>query len=58
MEMTSTLEYKVNNWSLFRFEYRRDHSDRPYFEKQNGAPAVQDMNTLLAGLVLYWGPKK
>ncbi len=58
MEMTTTLEYKVNPWSLLRFEYRRDHSDKPYFEKQNGAPAVQNMNTVVAGLVIYWAPKK
>ena len=57
-EVTTTLEYKANDWALLRLEYRRDQSDHPFFDKHNGAPAVNSMSTLLAGLVVYWGPKK
>ena len=57
-EATGTLEYKVNDWSLFRFEYRHDQSDQPYFDKRDGSVAANNMNTLLTALVVYWGPKK
>lgn len=57
-EATGTLEYRVNDWSLFRFEYRRDQSDQPYFDKRDGSVAANNMNTLLAALVVYWGPRK
>jgi hypothetical protein len=57
-EGTATLEYRVNEWSLLRFEYRRDQSDKPYFDKRDGAGAVNSMNTVLAGLVIHWAPKK
>ena len=35
-EVTTTLEYKANDWALLRLEYRRDQSDYPFFDKHNG----------------------
>ena len=56
-EVTTTLEYRVNDWALLRTEFRRDQSGKPFFDKRHGTP-VQSMNTLLAGLLIYWGPTK
>jgi len=57
-EVTCTLECRATDWALFRFEYRRDQSNVPYFDRRDETAARNSVNTLLAGLVVYWGPKK
>jgi len=40
---------------LSRIEYRRDWSDQPFFDRGAGNGVHRNQNTLLAGLVVYFG---
>jgi len=56
-EFTLTGEYKLPQGVFTRLEYRRDWSDRPFFDR-GGTPGVyQNQDTILLGLVAYFGPK-
>lgn len=57
-EFTTTLEYRPIDYTVLRLEYRRDGSDQPFFDRRSDGAARRSMNTLLAGLVIYWAPKK
>ena len=53
---TATGEYKWVEGLLSRLEYRRDWSDKPYFERgYQGLSKSQD--TLTLGIVAFFGPK-
>ena len=54
-EFTMTAEVKMQKGFLTRLEYRRDWSDTRYFDRGNGNH--KNMNTLLVGFVVYFGPK-
>lgn len=56
-EFTLTAEYKFTRGLLSRFEYRRDWSDRPFFERGVTPGGSKNQSTLLAGFVAYFGPK-
>jgi len=43
---------------LARLEYRRDSSNQPFFDRGNGTLNHKSMNTVLVGLVAYFGPKR
>jgi hypothetical protein len=43
---------------LTRFEYRRDTSGLPYFDRGNEPGSATKQNTLLAGFVVYFGPRR
>ena len=53
---TITGEYKWTQGLLSRLEYRRDHSNRPYFE-HGFQGTSQNQDTLTLGFVAYFGPK-
>ena len=57
-EFTLTAEFKLKEGLLMRGEYRRDWSDTAYFDRgfRNGVYKNQD--TLLAGFVAFFGPKR
>jgi hypothetical protein len=57
-EVTLTGEYKPLDWMLSRLEFRRDASDKPYFGKGPANAGVTSQNTLIAGIVVFFGPKK
>jgi hypothetical protein len=57
-EATLTLEYKMLEGFLTRFEYRRDWSDRDYFDRGNEPGSARNQDTLLAGFVVYFGPRR
>jgi len=57
-EFTLTGEYKMAEGILSRIEFRRDWSDRPYFERGAGPGLHKSQSTLLAGFVAYFGPKR
>jgi hypothetical protein len=57
-EVTLTGEFKPSNYFLTRLEYRRDSVDNPFFPKGNQNILVKDQNTILVGVVLYFGPGK
>jgi len=56
-EFTITAEMKMQKGFLTRFEYRRDWSDKPYFDRGNQTGNHKSMDTLLVGFVVYFGPK-
>jgi Putative beta-barrel porin-2, OmpL-like. bbp2 len=57
-EFTLTADYKLADGFLSRFEYRRDWSDQPYFDRGFERGNWKNMNTLLVGFVVYLGPKQ
>lgn len=57
-EATLTLEYKWLDGLVSRLEYRRDWSDQPFFDRGSSPAGVKHQQTLLAGLMLYFAPKK
>jgi hypothetical protein len=57
-EFTLTADWKWAEGLLSRFEYRRDWSNQPFFDRGNEPASAKNMNTLLAGFVVYFGPKR
>lgn len=57
-EVTITGEYKWMEGLLTRLEYRRDWSDKKVFERGDNPNAASGQNTLLIGLVAFFGPKR
>lgn len=57
-EVTVTGEFKMAEGLLTRLEYRRDHSDVPFFDRGQTAAASQNQTTLLVGVVAFFGPKR
>jgi hypothetical protein len=56
-EFTVSFDYKIQDNLLSRFEYRRDWSDQPFFDRGYQTGNSKSMNTLLVGLVFSLGPK-
>ena len=56
-EATLTLEYKMLDGFLSRLEYRRDWSNQPFFDRGNTLASARNQDTMLVGLVAYFGPK-
>ncbi len=54
-EFTLTGEFKMAKGFLTRLEYRRDWSDQPFYDRGNGTGNSKNMDTLLAGVVVYFG---
>jgi hypothetical protein len=57
-EATLTAEFKMKEGFLTRLEYRRDWSDQPFFDRGDTPGAHKNQDTLLAGFVVYFGPKR
>lgn len=57
-EATVTLEYKMLEGFLSRLEYRRDWSTTSFFDRGNEPASARNQDTLLAGFVVYFGPKR
>lgn len=57
-EATLTGEVKLKKGVLTRLEYRRDWSNQPFFDHGNEAGSHRNQDTLLAGFVVYFGPKR
>ncbi len=43
-------------WS--RLEYRRDMSDKPYFDRGAGLMVAKNQSTLTLAFIAFFGPKK
>lgn len=56
-EATLTAEFKLAQGLLSRLEYRRDWSDEPFFNRGGTPASSKSQTTLLAGFVVYFGPK-
>lgn len=57
-EFTFTGELKMAEGLIARLEYRRDNSDVAFFDRGGSAAAVQSQNTVVLGLIGYFGPKR
>ena len=57
-EFTATGEMKIREGLLSRLEFRRDVSDRPFFDRGTGIAVAKDQTTVTLGLVAFFGPKK
>lgn len=57
-EFTATVEYKAMEGILVRGEYRRDWSDQRVFDRGTSPAAWKNQDTLLVGLVAFFGPKR
>jgi hypothetical protein len=57
-EVTVTAELKLRDGLLNRLEYRRDWSDRRFFDRGNTPASAKSQDTLLAGFVVLFGPKQ
>jgi len=57
-EATITAEFKMKEGLMSRFEYRRDWSDRGFFDRGNSPASSKSQDTLLAGFIVYFGPKR
>lgn len=56
--LTVTGDWKFIEGILGRLEYRGDHSNLPFFDRGNEPGSSKNQHTLLAGLILYFSPKK
>ena len=56
-EFTFTVDAKIRNSFLTRFEFRRDWSDQPFFDRGNQTMNWDNQNTLLVGFVYQFGPE-
>jgi hypothetical protein len=55
---TVTGEYKWAEGLLSRLEYRRDWSDKPYFDRGNQLANWKNQDTLTIGFVAFFGPNR
>ena len=56
-EFTMTGEIKFVDGFLTRIEYRRDWSDKEFFDRRAGLSLGKNQTTFVVGLVAYFGPK-
>lgn len=57
-EFTLTGEFKMLEGVLARLEYRRDWSDQRFFDRGNSPAASKNQDTLVLGVVAFFGPKR
>jgi hypothetical protein len=57
-EVTMTGEMKIANGLISRLEFRRDMSDKPYFDRGAGIMVAKDQTTVALALIAFFGPKK
>jgi len=57
-EFTMTAEFKAKEGVMLRTEYRRDWSNVPFFDRGNALGNHKNQDTLLAGFVAFFGPKR
>jgi hypothetical protein len=57
-EFTMTGEFKMQEGLFTRLEYRRDWSSQPFFNRGQLLAGHKNQDTVLVGLVAYFGPKR
>jgi len=57
-ETTATLDYKLDDGFLMRYEWRRDFSNQRSFLTDAQAVFSKQQNTAIVGLVWWWGRKE
>lgn len=56
-EITLTGEMKIVKGLFTRLEYRRDMSDKPYFDRGSRTVIAKNQSTVALALIAYFGPK-
>ena len=54
IEMTGTVEYRLGKWMIARGEFRRDLSNRRYFDQRDQAASSKTQDTALLGMTFLW----
>jgi len=57
-EFTLTGEIKLKEGLLTRAEYRHDWSNAPFFDRGNNTMVAKSQDTVLVGIVAFFGPKR
>lgn len=57
-EFTLTGEMKIREGLLSRLEYRRDMSDKPFFDRGAGVMIAENQSTVTLAFIAFFGPKK
>ncbi len=57
-EFTMTGEMKLREGLFSRLEFRRDNSDKPFFDRGAGFGVARAQTTVALGLIAFFGPKK
>jgi hypothetical protein len=57
-EFTLTGDIRMKEGFALKLEYRRDWSNEPFFDRGNGLANAKSQNTLLAGFMVFFGPKR
>jgi hypothetical protein len=57
-EATLTAEFRMADGLLSRLEYRRDWSNTPFFDRGASPGVFRNQDTVLLGLVAYFGAKR
>lgn len=57
-EFTITYEYKMVEGLLARVEFRNDHSNVPFFDKNDNPASSQNQPAVNVGLIAFFGPKR
>ena len=57
-EFTVTYEYKMVEGLLARVEFRNDHSDKNFFDKDNNAASEKNQPGVTVGMIAFFGPKR
>lgn len=57
-EFTMTGEFKMIEGVLARLEYRRDWSNQKFFDRGNSPASSKNQDTLVLGVVAFFGPKR
>jgi hypothetical protein len=57
-EFTMTGEFKMKEGFMTRLEYRRDWSNVAFFDRGNELGIHKNQATLLAGFIVYFGPRR
>jgi hypothetical protein len=57
-ETTATLDYKIAEGFVMRYEWRHDFSNQPYFQTDTFLGRSRQQNTATVGLVWWFGRKQ
>jgi hypothetical protein len=57
-ELTLTTTLQIANQFQWRWEYRRDQSNQPFFLRQSTSSSARNLDTFSLGLLFWWGPKQ
>jgi hypothetical protein len=57
-EATATLDYKVSDGFLMRYEWRRDFSNQPTFLTDTQGMFSREQTTVTVGVMWWWGRKE